>query len=506
MPRLAQRLLIVGWDAADWKVIDPLLSAGQMPGLAGLIAGGVRGDLSTLQPMLSPLLWTSIATGKTADKHGVLNFIEPDPAGGAPRVATSTTRRTKALWNILSQSGLRTNIVSWYASHPAEPISGACVSNLFQEGMPPSSRDAWPLPPGSVHPMGSAERIGGQRMHLGEVTAADLFAIAPRLREIDPQDRRVTLLGRILAQATSVQSAATSLMDGDWDCTMVFNEAIDVAGHQFMQYYPPRMAHVPPHDFEVFGPVLPAVYRLQDMMLGRLLELSGPDAAVILLSDHGFHSDHLRPAIQPSPDDAHAAMDATWHRPLGVLVMAGPGIKRAERVFGANLLDIAPTALTLLGLPVGADMDGRVLVEAFVREPVIDRVFSWDAIEGDAGLHPPDLRIDPIESAQAMRQLADLGYIQQVGGDVKGQLEALWRETRFNLAVVYMSTRRVRESIPIWEELAAASPDEPRYVLNLAQCYHNVGLYPDARALLTRFLAAHPDIADARVQIGRAHV
>lgn len=504
MPRLAKRLLIVGWDAADWKIIDPLLASGQLPNLAGLIARGVRGDLSTLQPMLSPLLWTSIATGKTADKHGILNFIEPDPASGALRVATSTTRRTKALWNILSQSGLRTNVIAWYASHPAEPIAGACVSNLFPEGMPPSARDRWPVPPGAVHPASLAEQIAEHRMHLGEVTAADLFAMAPRLREIDPQDGRVALLGRILAQAASVQSVTTALMEGTWDCTMVFNEAIDVAGHHFMQYYPPRMDHVAARDFEVFSPVLPGIYRLQDMMLGRLLELAGPDAAVILLSDHGFHSDHLRPVIQASPDDTHAAMDATWHRPLGVLAMAGPRIKAGERVFGANLLDIVPTALTLLGLPVGADMDGRVLVEVFEREPLVERVFSWDAVEGDAGMHPPSLRLDPIESAQAMSQLAELGYVSTPGGDAKAQIDRLARETRFNLAVVYMSTRRVRESIPIWEELAAVSPDEPRYVLNLAQCYHNVGRYADARALLERFLSMHPGMADATLHLGAA--
>lgn len=61
---LARRLLLVGWDAADWMVIDPLLQAGKLPFLASLMKRGVHGNMATLYPALSPLLWTSVATGK----------------------------------------------------------------------------------------------------------------------------------------------------------------------------------------------------------------------------------------------------------------------------------------------------------------------------------------------------------------------------------------------------------------------------------------------------------
>src|SRR5262245_27031557 len=100
-----------------------------MPALAGLIERGVMVNIATLQPSLSPLLWTSIATGKFADKHGILGFIEPDGGGGV-RPSTSTSRKTKAIWNILSQNGLKTHVIGWFASHPAEPINGVCVTNL----------------------------------------------------------------------------------------------------------------------------------------------------------------------------------------------------------------------------------------------------------------------------------------------------------------------------------------------------------------------------------------
>jgi predicted AlkP superfamily phosphohydrolase/phosphomutase len=70
-----RRILLIGWDAADWRHIEPLLEAGMMPVLAGLIGRGVRGNLASLMPMVSPMLWTTIATGKTADAHGVHGFV-----------------------------------------------------------------------------------------------------------------------------------------------------------------------------------------------------------------------------------------------------------------------------------------------------------------------------------------------------------------------------------------------------------------------------------------------
>ena len=81
-----RKVLLIGWDAADWEVITPLLEERLMPSLEGLINRGVMGNLATLQPILSPMLWNSVATGKYADKHGIHGFIEPESAErrGAP--------------------------------------------------------------------------------------------------------------------------------------------------------------------------------------------------------------------------------------------------------------------------------------------------------------------------------------------------------------------------------------------------------------------------------------
>jgi len=98
------RVLLVGWDSADWRLIEPLLEEGHMPHLAALIESGVYGRLSTINPPLSPMLWTSIATGKRPWKHGVLGFTEIHPLNGTVRPIFSTARKCKAVWNILHLS------------------------------------------------------------------------------------------------------------------------------------------------------------------------------------------------------------------------------------------------------------------------------------------------------------------------------------------------------------------------------------------------------------------
>jgi predicted AlkP superfamily phosphohydrolase/phosphomutase len=52
-----KKLLLIGWDAADWKIIGPLLAKGQMPALKKVIDNGVYGNMSTMNPPYSPMFF-----------------------------------------------------------------------------------------------------------------------------------------------------------------------------------------------------------------------------------------------------------------------------------------------------------------------------------------------------------------------------------------------------------------------------------------------------------------
>jgi hypothetical protein len=129
----------------------------------------------------------------------------------------------------------------------------------------------------------------------------------------------------------------------------------------------------------------------------------------MLMSDHGFHPDHLRPASIPDIP----AGPAIEHRDFGILAMRGPGIKKGELLHGPSVLDVAPTILTLYGLPVGEDMDGKVLSQAFAVPPEVAFIPSWEEVAGADGRHPPHTRLDPVAAHEALEQMIALGYIER---------------------------------------------------------------------------------------------
>jgi predicted AlkP superfamily phosphohydrolase/phosphomutase/tetratricopeptide (TPR) repeat protein len=461
------RVILIGWDAADWKVIEPLARAGQMPSLARLMAGGVHGNIATIYPALSPMLWTSIATGKRAYKHGIHGFTEPLPDGSGIRPVTLFSRKTKALWNILNQTGHRSVVVGWWPSHPAEPLNGVMVSNHF--GQPVGKPgDMPPLPAGTVHPASLAGELGELRVNPMELSGEFIRLFVPEYEKVDQtKDKRLHSLGKIIGETMSVHAAATELLaNQEWDFAAIYYSGIDHFGHAFMRYHPPRLAWVTEEDFAVYQHVIANAYRYHDGMLGALLGLADENTTVILLSDHGFHPDHLRPSYIP----AEPAGPAVEHRHFGILCLKGPALRANERLFGASLLDICPTILTLFGLPPGRDMDGKVLVTAFKEPPAIEPIESWDGVPGEDGTHPPEARLDPVASAQAFRQLVELGYVAPPGATVQETVEECLRELKYNLARAYRDANCCGDAARLAEGLWTRWPKEHRFGILLVEC------------------------------------
>jgi len=498
---LAKKVLLIGWDAADWKVINPLMDQGLMPTLEDFVNHGVMGNIATLRPILSPMLWNSIATGKRADKHGILGFMEPDPQTGGVRPVTSTSRKVKALWNILTQRGYKSHVLGWFAGHPAEPINGISVSDLFPYAVGPLDKE-WPVPPGAVHPESLRDTFAKLRMHPAEVTEAAILPWIPKAGQIDQEkDKGLQSFAKILSENCSIHNAATWILQNEeWDFLAVYYNGIDHFCHGFMHFHPPQLPGIPEDKFEIYKEVVNGAYRFHDMMLETLLQLAGPGATVILCSDHGFHSDHLRPMGIPN----EPAGPAIQHRPFGIVCMKGNHIKQDERIYGATLLDITPTVLTLFGLPVGEDMDGRVLVQAFDEPPAITRIPSWENEAGECGMHPSDLRMDPAAAQAVLQQFVALGYIQEPSEDQNKAVETAVREQQYNLACMYLDSRRPHDALPILEELWKKWPDQARFAQYLAQCYLALRKRAEAKAILEELINNPPKPAPPKKKAGAA--
>lgn len=501
--RLQSRVLLIGWDAADWKLLQPLMEAGALPHVSGLVERGVMGKMATMPPPLSPLLWTTVATGVTPDLHGILGFLEPDEATGGVRPVSSGSRKVKALWNMLHHRERRSVVVNWFASHPAEPIRGAMVSDAFAK-----SGAARPVPHGSVHPRELTGELARLRIGPEHLSGPDLALFIPGLKGINlGRDSRPAALAGFLAENITAHAAATWLMEHeDWDFFAVFYDLIDHAGHLFMPFHPPAVDTRSPGDAEAYKDVMAGVCRYLDAMLGRLLQLAGPETTVVLLSDHGMHTDHLRPRANAR---YKVETPALMHRSHGIFCMAGPGVRRDELIHGVELVDVAPTLLGVLGLPVGEDMPGRVLAEAFEQPPKPNFIASWEKVEGDSG-RTMAAEDDAWDSAQAMLQLAELGYIDPPGeASVTANQklrQAVQNHNDFNLARVYLSQHRPAEALALLERLVREAPEELAYQLHLAQCYYELGRREDCRARAEAVMQADGDRPAAGLILANLHI
>ena len=394
MPR--RRVLLIGWDAADWKVIHRLVDAGHMPHLARLLERGVMGNIATLQ-----------------------------------------------------------------------------------------------------------------RVHPHELEGDMLRAFVPQAAEIDQhKDERLGVLARLVAEMASVQAAATHALHArpDWDFCAIYQDAIDHFSHAFMRYHPPRLPWVSEDDFALYSQVLGGAYVFHDTMLGALLALAGDDVTVILVSDHGFHPDQMR--VRSLPNEP--AGPAAEHRPLGIFVAAGPGIRRDGLVSGATLLDICPTVLSLYGLPVGRDMDGRPLLEIYEQPPAVGLIDSWDERPGDAAL------LEGVDEggseAAAGEDLAAEIDVEKLSDEHRQQLRALRgratanpRTFAFLEAKLLGGERRWEEALARLETIDRVEPSRrPALLLERANALMALKRHAEAAAAFRDVLEIDPLYAMAHFGLARA--
>lgn len=420
LPMKNPKCLLIGWDAAEWELLDRYLDSDIMPNLKAFLSGGVRANIATLQPVLSPLLWTSIATGKRPHEHGILGFVEWQGQKVIPVQASS--RRSKAFWNILEEAGLRTQIINWWPSHPAEQSGKLKVSNQFCDF--PQELTNWPLAEATVFPPAQRSEVANLRIAPQELSQAHLQPFFPQHSWEELQsDPLVANVANILARSASVHNVITQALENDdWDFSAVYLEALDHFGHIASQYLAPKLEGVSAEDFKKYSEIIPAAYRWHDMMLGRLMELVGEDCHIIILSDHGFEVSTDRSVKLPNLP----ASPALEHRPYGVFAASGPTFTRNQSLYGASLLDIAPTILNLYDLPLAEDMPGRAMADLFQKKNKPSFIPSWEL----SGPGPSFMPADQGNQQAILKQLDELGYIDLGNANQAQLIKEEWEYNR----------------------------------------------------------------------------
>lgn len=512
------RLLLVGWDGADWAVIEPLVERGRMPNLARLLRNGAYGRLRSIDPMFSPLLWTTVATGKAPSQHGIADFLVKDPASGQRRPITSDFRRVKALWNILPEFGIPSGWVSWWASYPAEPGLGVIVTNLVAAAVVRAGSDCCAERGDLVYPADYLARRRALLVPPSSLAYEDvrrLFPLTPAEFQ-DAQARAPTDLPdpasksppdpivfviKLLCAMRTYHNLALDMIRQGLPVVAVYYEGVDMMGHRFQHYMPPKMEMVSRAEFERFQGAVAAYYELQDEMLGELLAAAGNDTVTIVLSDHGFATGEDRPQNVPPYT---SQQPAEWHRPWGILLLHGPPI-RPGRIPPASLYDVAPTVLYLAGLPLASDMPGRLLAEAIEPQWLDSRppheIPTYELV-GSPLARSSGVSLDQQAMAEMVESLRALGY---VGGQVSpagpgpgtesvgpsGQAETQVYYHR-NLATHHIKRGAFREAEA---ELLAANTRRPmpKTYGMLAEVRASQGRYSEAAEALEEGLRTIPD-------------
>lgn len=502
------RIVLVGFDGLDWVMVDSLVARGEMPNLERLRRTGSSGPLRSMQPMLSPILWTSMATGKTADKHGIGWFGVENPNTHAFQPIQSTARKVEALWNIASDEGRTVGVVNWYASYPAEVVDGFVVTNYFGSHAFGMTGEGVRVSAGKTYPESLFDEVEAtyarhERLGLDDLRrfAATSEAELARLTALTGSERvgdPLALLHDTLAAADGT-AATTIALDRRFEpeLLLAYFDLTDAAAHLFMRYRPPPLAWVERERQARFAGVIDEVYRRADRILGELLEQVGPRALVFVVSDHGFESGDDRPAGDPERDvDAQTAVE--WHRLDGVLCAAGPGIRAGHRIEGASILDVAPTLLYALGLPVARDMDGKPLLalfdEPFREAHALERVASYER-DGHTRATEPSASDTDADRATA-EKLRALGYAGEQG-------EAASAEVHTNLAWVSLTQGKTDEALREYQLALQQDPSHVSALVGLGALLRDGGQLQKAHELLATAVRLRPGEAEPRIALGQ---
>jgi len=384
-------ILFIGIDGMDWEILDPLIKQNRMPNFSKLVRGGASARINTNEANGSAVYWTSIATGQHASKHGIEGFVVEDPRTRQLNPYTSDMRKTKAFWNILSEKGIGVGIIGWFISWPAEAVKGFMISSYYT--ISDTEQLTWKGTiyedtPGMVYPPELQGQVDGYIKSAREKYIRKLSQIinADALRENDKVVRETKWA--FLSDEIYHEAALNLYREKGTRVFAVYLEGLDVVGHRFTSANNEEQVRLDAK----YGQVQVKYYLYLDKVLGEYLQAVGRNTVVMVASDHGLmRGDHTE---------------------NGVFIASGPTIKTShwcpEQI---TLTDICPTMLYMLGMPVAADMDGRVFVGIFNDDHLLKNNVEYIATYGKREMVSPAPSKSQFDE-EIVQRLKTLGYIQ----------------------------------------------------------------------------------------------
>lgn len=467
------RVLVLGIDSLDPDVIALLVSEGKMPNFAKLRKEGAFGRLRSSEPILSPIIWTTIATGKPPTEHGIGDFAIVNEKTGERVPVTSQMRQVDAIWNILTAAGKSVGVVGWWATWPAEQVNGVLVSDhtcyhfLFSGGLAGGGEEESDI--GIIHPPERQDEISVLVKRPGDVTRKDIesFVSVPEEDFDRPFEFHDDLSHFKWAWATaeSYRRIGLELWEKDHpDLLMVYIEGVDSSSHLFGHLFrADGLGGELAIQQKQFGQTVEQMYLYADRLLGEYLAVLGENDTLVVLSDHGFDLGALH--ADPSKTRDMRRVSAKNHRIEGVIYLYGKHVKPGATIEGSTLVDVAPTILTLEGIAPAKDMPGRVLAEALTL-PDPERTLATFEDDGtDVSAKSRDASVDPA----ILARLEALGY-----------LEAESPRGTSNIAAMSFEEGNYEESVAAYRKQLEKNPKSAGAHASLGGALGAMGKYEEA--------------------------
>lgn len=386
---VTSRVRLISLDGASLDYISLATSEGRLPNLGRVLDGGAAMHLATLRPTQPGPVWATVATGKYPPKHGVISASTYQVGTDLPAVellpdhcfaqalvflgflrelpGSSASLRARPLWSILSGQGVPVGIVGWPLTHPVQPVFGFLVSDRFHlmayPMVDPDALDA--AFPAEVVSVGAwaMEQTGTPRR--ASAFLSDEAVVAPPAHAPIWRDQVYgELAGALRARFADVRLLA------------VRYRGLDVAGHNFLSPGAADPFNVRSDGEPGEAERLEQFYRHVDTEVGAALDELGPDDLLLIVS--GFGMEAVGPVKRVLARLVGDPVQTGTHEnaPDGFMLAYGFHVEAGRRIRG-SVVDVAPTILYYLGVPVARDVDGFARTDVFTSDFTEERPISF---------------------------------------------------------------------------------------------------------------------------------
>jgi len=509
------RLILLGLDGADWDVIDHFIIKGKLPTFDHLKREATWGRLQSLEPTLSPMLWTTIATGKRPSDHGIVDFLEWNDEKRERLPITSRHRNMPAIWNMLSHHGLKVGVFNWLVSWPAEKVNGVLVSDRLGFHIFPRIIGPRLTLEQVSYPSTYAEKKSKHFVELKDVTYEEVsnfiqlskeeFIQQSALGQFDVQNPDMNLRLAIATFGTFKNFSFDYWKREDPDFMALYFDIPDTLMHTFVDFAPPKLDRVSLRNYQKYKNAVQATYEKIDGFLADLLEKMDEETHLIIVSDHGFKygADRLSmPATIGKDNEVH------WHDSEGIVLFWGKQFQKRKELLAMNLYDVVPTILKFFNLPIAHDLEGRIISSAF--KPDYFRIEDVKFTKTYNDVPFGQYEVASVETARdenidqiAKERLAALGYIDLEDED--NQQNRFQTRNPFLEAVQYQKAGRIDDAINLYKEILKNEPESKNALSiynSMALIHRNKEKYHLAKKYMRMAIEIEPKLSSLYINLG----